>query len=156
MERYTNRDATVGAAMHGVSHLLKLCGENIGRDGLRDTPRRVVKSFLEMTKGYNDDPQEILSATFQDDCDEMVVLRGASFISLCEHHLMPFIGTASMAYIPNGRVVGISKLARLVDCFARRLQIQEKLTQQIAESIMNVLNPKGCGIIIRASHMCMQ
>jgi GTP cyclohydrolase I len=142
------------AAADAVTTLLRFIGEDPSRDGLIDTPARVLKAWREMTTGYDDDPAGILSRTFDETSDEMVVLRGISFHSTCEHHLLPFYGEASVGYLP-GKVVGISKLARLVDCFGRRLQIQERMTRQIAESIEHHLEAPGVGVIIRAHHLCM-
>jgi GTP cyclohydrolase I len=142
------------AAADAVTTLLRFIGEDPSRDGLIDTPARVLKAWREMTTGYDDDPAGILSRTFDETSDEMVVLRGISFHSTCEHHLLPFYGEASVGYLP-GKVVGISKLARLVDCFGRRLQIQERMTRQIAESIERHLEAPGVGVIIRAHHLCM-
>ena len=123
-------------------------------DGLRDTPRRVVKAMLEMTAGYDESPEEILSKTFAEHSDELIVLRGIDFHSTCEHHLLPFHGVAHVGYLP-GKVVGISKLARLVHCFARRLQIQERMTQQIASAVETHLDARGVGVIVSAHHLCM-
>lgn len=134
--------------------LLRYIGEDPGRDGLRDTPTRVAKAWREMTSGYDDDPAEILARTFDESSDEMITLRGISFYSTCEHHLLPFYGTATVGYLP-GKVVGISKLARLVECFARRLQIQERMTRQIADAIETHLDARGVGVILRAHHLCM-
>ena len=142
------------SAEQAVATLLRFIGEDTGRDGLLDTPSRVVRAWREMTAGYGEDPAEILSRTFEESSDEMVVLRGISFYSTCEHHMLPFYGTASVGYLP-GRVVGISKLARLVNCFARRLQIQERMTRQIAESVEQHLDARGVGVVIRAHHLCM-
>src|SRR3954454_8372228 len=142
------------AASEAVTTILRFIGEDPSRDGLLDTPARVLKAWREMTSGYADDPAEILARTFEESSDEMVVLRGISFHSTCEHHMLPFYGEASVGYLP-GKVVGISKLARLVDCFARRLQIQERLTRQIAESVEEHLEARGVGVIIRAHHLCM-
>lgn len=139
-----------------VRGILTAIGENPDREGLLDTPKRVVKSWAEIFGGYSLDPKEILSTVFQDGaCDEMVILRDINFSSTCEHHMLPFIGKAHVGYIPNGRVVGLSKLARLVDCFGKRLQIQEKLTQQIADAIETHLQPKGTAVVIEAHHQCM-
>lgn len=138
-----------------VVRQLEWLGENPARDGLKDTPRRVIKSLKELTRGYADDPQAILSKVFSVPCDEMVVLRDMEFWSLCEHHLLPFHGRAYVGYVPDQKVVGISKLARLVDCFSRRLQVQERLTGQIADAVQSHLKPKGVGVVIRATHMCM-
>ena len=133
---------TERSAEDAVATLLRFIGEDTGRDGLLDTPGRVVRAWREMTAGYSDDPAEILSRTFEESSDEMIVLRGISFYSVCEHHMLPFYGTAAVGYLP-GRVVGISKLARLVNCFARRLQIQERMTRQIAASIEEHLDARG-------------
>ena len=143
-----------GAAEKAVVTLLRFIGEDPSRDGLADTPSRVVKAWREMTAGYDEDPAEILSRTFEETSDEMIILRGISFYSTCEHHLLPFRGEAQVGYLP-GRVVGISKLARLVNCFARRLQIQERMTRQIAEAIETHLDAKGVGVVLRAHHLCM-
>ena len=137
-----------------VEVLLCVIGEDTSRDGLRDTPSRVVKALLEMTAGYGDSPAEILSTTFAEHSDELIVLRGIDFYSVCEHHMLPFHGVAHVGYLP-GRVVGISKLARLVHCFARRLQIQERMTQQIAHAVETHLQARGVGVVIVAHHLCM-
>jgi GTP cyclohydrolase I len=142
------------AAKQAVTTILRFIGEEPERDGLLDTPARVVKAWREMTAGYREDPAEILSRTFEESSDELVILRGISFHSVCEHHLLPFIGTASVGYLP-GKVVGISKLARLVHCFARRLQIQERLTRQIADAVAAHLDARGVGVIVKAHHLCM-
>ncbi len=142
------------AAEEAVATLLRFIGEDPYRDGLNETPARVVKAWREMTAGYEEDPAEILSRTFEESSDELIMLRGIAFYSTCEHHLLPFYGEASIGYLP-GRVVGISKLARLVDCFARRLQIQERMTRQIAEVIETCLEARGVGVILRAHHLCM-
>lgn len=139
---------------HAVAALLRLIGEDPQRDGLRETPSRVVKALLEMTGGYDESPAEILSKTFAEHSDELIILRGIDFHSICEHHLLPFQGVAHVGYLP-GRVVGISKLARLVHCFARRLQIQERLTQQVAHAVETHLEARGVGVIVTAHHLCM-
>ena len=146
--------ASEKAAEKAVTTLLRFIGEDPARDGLADTPARVVKAWREITAGYDEDPAEILARTFEETSDEMIILRGISFYSTCEHHLLPFYGEAQVGYLP-GRVVGISKLARLVNCFARRLQIQERMTRQIAEAIEEHLEAKGVGVILRAHHLCM-
>jgi GTP cyclohydrolase I len=143
------------AAELGIQNLLRFIGEDPGRDGLVDTPKRVVKAFREMTEGYWQSPSEILTARFEADYDEMVILRDIDFTSLCEHHLLPFVGTATVAYIPQDQVVGLSKLARLTHCFSRRLQLQERMTTQIADAIVEHLNPVGVGVIVKAGHQCM-
>lgn len=139
-----------------VRSFLIAIGEDPNREGLLDTPKRVSKSWKELYKGYSQSPEEILSTVFKDgSCDEMVILKDIEFTSMCEHHVLPFRGKAHIAYLPNGNVVGLSKLARLVDCFAKRLQIQEKMTQQISNAIDQVLKPKGVAVIIEAHHQCM-
>jgi len=138
-----------------VVRLLEYIGENPTRDGLLETPQRVVRAWKEMCCGYGVDPSIALSKTFEQDCDEMIVLRNIQFYSTCEHHMLPFSGVAHVAYLSQGRVVGISKIARTVECFARRLQIQERLTTQITEAIQKALNPLGVGCVIEAQHLCM-
>ena len=137
--------------------IIRWTGDDPGRDGLLETPARLARAFEEFFIGYAGDPREILQKTFEeiDGYDEMIVLRGIPFESHCEHHLAPIIGEATVAYIPTGRVVGISKLARLVEIYARRLQIQEKMTAQIANTIDEVLKPQGVGVLIKATHHCM-
>src|SRR5436309_9255791 len=140
-----------------VRTIIRWTGEDPERDGLRETPARVTRSFEEFFAGYTQDPVGILEKTFEEieGYDEIIVLRGIRFESHCEHHMAPIIGQVWVAYIPNGRVVGISKLARLVDIYAKRLQIQEKMTAQIADAINEVLKPQGVGVISKASHHCM-
>lgn len=140
-----------------VKTLLRWAGDNPEREGLHDTPKRVVKAYEEFYKGYDDDPREILSRTFEEICgyDEMVVLRDIPFESHCEHHMAPIIGHAHVGYLPNKKVVGISKLARIVETYAKRLQVQEKMTAQIADCIQDILEPLGVGVIIQATHECM-
>lgn len=140
-----------------VRTLLRWAGDNPERDGLIDTPKRVAKAFEEYFRGYRDDPETILQKTFEETegYDEMIVLRGIRFESHCEHHMAPIIGRAWVGYIPNGRVVGISKLARVVETYAKRLQIQEKMTAQIANAIESALQPQGVAVVIKAEHHCM-
>jgi len=138
-----------------VQRLIEWIGEDPTREGLLDTPKRVTKALREMTSGYREDPKEILGVTFDVAFDQMVTLKDIPFVSLCEHHMLPFEGKASVAYIPNGRVVGLSKLARVVDTFAKRLQVQERLTQQIAEAINTYVGGLGVGVIIKSRHTCM-
>ena len=140
-----------------VRTLIRWAGDDPGREGLRETPRRVVDAFREFFAGYLVDPAEILRQTFEetDGYDEMVLLRDIRFESHCEHHLAPIIGRAHVGYLPHHRVVGISKLARVVDVYARRLQIQEKMTAQIANTINEILEPKGVAVVIEAAHQCM-
>jgi len=137
--------------------ILQWIGENPDRDGLRDTPDRLIRAYGEYFAGYRQDPEQILRKTFEemDGYDEMVLLRGIPFESHCEHHVAPIIGRAWVAYVPDRRVVGISKLARVVEAYAKRLQIQERLTAQIANAIDQVLKPQGVGVVIKASHHCM-
>lgn len=142
------------AALKGVRAMLSLREER-PREGLAETPSRVVKAFLEMTTGYDQDPAKILSTTFDVKHTELIVVEGVDFVSLCEHHLLPFVGRARVGYLPGSRIVGLSKLARLVDCYARRLQVQERLTNQIATAIMEHLDAQGAGVVLRAEHSCM-
>ena len=145
------------AAEEAVRTLLRWAGDDPAREGLVDTPKRVVRAYEEYFSGYGQDPYAILRRTFEETngYDEMVVLRDIDFRSHCEHHVAPIVGRAHIGYLPNHRVVGISKLARAVDVFARRLQIQEKLTTEIADSIETVLQPRGVGVVIEAAHHCM-
>jgi len=139
-----------------VEAILEELGEQPGRDGLQKTPGRVARSYRFLTSGYGQDPREILNdALFEVSYDEMVVVKDIDFYSLCEHHMIPFFGRAHVAYIPNGRVVGLSKIPRLVEMFARRLQVQERMTTEIAETLEEVLSPKGVGVVVEASHLCM-
>jgi GTP cyclohydrolase I len=137
--------------------ILKWIGEDPGRDGLIETPGRLVRAYREYFAGYDEDPQDILSKTFSevDGYDEMIVLRGVTFESHCEHHIAPIIGRAWVGYIPDKRVVGISKLARVVEIFSKRLQIQERLTAQIANAVDEVLKPCGVAVVVKAAHHCM-
>lgn len=140
-----------------VKTILEIIGEDTAREGLAKTPSRVCKSFEFMTMGYQQDPVQILNeALFTTNNDQMVLIKDIEFYSMCEHHLLPIIGRAHIGYIPNGKVVGLSKIPRMVDIFARRLQIQEQLTEQIAQAIHDVIAPKGVGVIIQARHMCME
>lgn len=139
-----------------VHELVAHLGENPGRDGLKETPYRVARAFRELTRGYQQDPQQVLcSALFDVTYDEMVIVKDIEVFSLCEHHLLPFHGKLHVAYIPTNKVIGLSKTARMVDIFARRLQIQERLTQQVAESIQEAIDPAGVGVICEAQHLCM-
>jgi GTP cyclohydrolase I len=140
-----------------VRVLLRLAGDDPEREGLRDTPKRVVKAYKELFAGYSVDPVALLERTFEevDGYDEIVLLRDIRLESYCEHHMVPIIGRCHVAYLPRDRVVGISKLARLVDAFSKRLQIQERLTAQIADTIDQVLQPRGVGVVIEAGHQCM-
>jgi GTP cyclohydrolase I len=139
-----------------VYQMLKELDPNPDREGLRDTPRRVEEAFRFYCQGYDQDPAtEINSALYEPETDEMVLVKDIELYSLCEHHLAPFFGKAHVAYIPQGKIVGLSKVARLVDVFARRLQVQERLTQQIARALQEAINPLGVGVVIQASHLCM-
>lgn len=136
--------------------LLRRVGEDPSRDGLLKTPDRMERSLQYLTNGYQQSPTEILrGALFDVDYDEMVIVRDIEFYSLCEHHMLPFFGKAHVAYLPQGKVIGLSKVARLVDVFARRLQVQERMTRQVAESIVDAIAPQGVGVILEAQHLCM-
>jgi GTP cyclohydrolase I len=148
-------EKTEGSPEDAVVRLLEYIGEDPNRDGLVETPKRVCKAWRELTQGYGDDAALHLSKVFNDSSDEMVVVSGIGFSSLCEHHILPFTGSATVAYIPNGKVVGLSKIARCVDSFSQRLQVQERLTNQIAEAMMKNLNPKGVAVMLTATHACM-
>ena len=138
-----------------AKEILLALGEDIEREGLKKTPERVARMYAELLGGMHEDPKKHLRSVFTENYDEIVLLRNIPFYSICEHHLMPFIGSAHVAYLPSGTVLGVSKLARIVDCFARRLQTQERLTYQIADFIMNSLKPKGVAVVLEASHSCM-
>jgi GTP cyclohydrolase I len=138
-----------------VREILLAVGEDIEREGLKKTPERVARMYAELLAGMQKDPEKHLRSVFTENYEEIVLLREIPFYSICEHHLMPFIGQAHVAYLPSGRILGISKLARIVDCFARRLQAQERLTYQIADFIMNNLKPQGVAVVLEASHSCM-
>ncbi len=144
-------------AEDAIRILLRWAGENPNREGLLDTPRRVVDAYGDWFSGYQEDPQEFLKRTFEEVAgyDEMIILRDISFESHCEHHMAPIIGRVHVGYLPRGKVVGISKLARVVETYARRFQVQEKMTSQIANCIQEVLHPLGVGVIVDASHQCM-
>ena len=143
-------------AEFAVTDLLYFIGEDPAREGLLDTPKRVVKAWREMTIGYAQDPRTVLGTSFgKEKYDQMILSEPIPFVSVCEHHMLPFTGFAYVGYVPRDRVVGLSKMARLVDCYARRLQIQERLTQQIADTMFSVLKPLGVGVLVNASHSCM-
>jgi len=148
---------TIQEAENAVRTLIAWAGDNPNREGLIETPKRVVNAYRDFFAGYDQNPQEILGKTFEEieDYDDMVLLKDMRMESHCEHHMVPFIGTAHVAYIPNKKIVGISKIARLVDIFAKRLQTQEVMTSQIAETLYNFLEPKGVAVLIDAKHQCM-
>ena len=140
-----------------IKSVLSEIGENPDREGLLKTPERVAKSLNFLTNGYEKDPSQILkSAMFEEEYSQMVLVKEIELYSLCEHHMLPFFGKAHVAYIPNGHIVGLSKIPRVVDVFARRLQVQERLTDQIKDCIQDTLNPKGVAVVIEAQHLCMQ
>ena len=140
---------------NAVREILEAVGEDIDREGLKQTPQRVARMYAELLAGMQRDASEHLESVFTEKYDEIVLLRDIPFYSICEHHLMPFIGSAHVAYLPAGKVLGVSKLARVVDDFARRLQLQERLTVQIADFLMDSLNPQGVVVVLEASHSCM-
>ena len=140
-----------------VSGLLKEIGEDSEREGLIKTPHRVAKSWMTFAQGYKQTPEEVVGdAVFNEKCDEIVVVKDIDFFSLCEHHLLPFKGVAHVGYLPKEKIIGLSKIPRIVDIYARRLQIQERLTQQVADALQDVLSPKGVAVVIEAEHLCMQ
>ncbi len=148
---------TIEKLKYHYREVLRLLGEDVEREGLIKTPERVAKAWSFLTKGYDEDPIAILqSAMFKEEYKQMVVVKDIELFSVCEHHMLPFVGKAHVAYIPNGRITGLSKIARVVECFARRLQVQERLTVQIRDSIQEALDPMGVAVVIEASHMCMQ
>jgi len=148
-------DIDIERIKKAVGEILSAVGEDVRREGLKRTPERVARMYAELLAGMHEDPKVHLRSVFTEKYDEIVLLRDISFYSICEHHLMPFIGSAHVAYLPSGGVLGVSKLARIVDCFARRLQTQERLTGQIADFIMDSLKPQGVAVVLEASHSCM-
>ena len=158
IRRVVESDAGLGGAstQEMYREILSRLGEDPERDGLQHTPSRVEKSMTFLTKGYKEDPGKILrGAMFDVDYDEMVIVKDIEMFSLCEHHMLPFFGKVHVAYIPKGKVIGLSKIPRLVEVFARRLQVQERLTRQIADTIQDAINPQGVGVVIEARHLCM-
>lgn len=140
-----------------VKEVIRILGENVDREGLIKTPERVAKAYQFLMQGYDQDPEAILqSAIFEEDYRQMVIVKDIDFYSMCEHHLLPFFGKAHVAYIPNGRITGLSKVARVVEVFARRMQVQERMTTQIKDCIQRTLNPLGVMVVIEAQHLCMQ
>ena len=157
LQAFTSNEDITNQIGELVRSTLPLIGEDPNREGLVKTPQRVGRAMQFLTKGYHEDPVAILqSAIFNEDCDQMVVVKDIEFYSLCEHHLLPFFGKVHIAYIPNGKITGLSKLPRVVDVFARRLQLQERLTNQIKDCIQQTLQPQGVMVVIEAEHMCMQ
>lgn len=155
IEQYNEEKVTLLSEHYAkiIEHL----GENVHREGLEKTPERVAKAMQFLTHGYDLNPEEILrTAMFKEDHNHMVIVKDIEIYSMCEHHMLPFFGKAHIAYIPNGHIVGLSKIPRVVDAFARRLQVQERLTDQIKDCIQNTLKPKGVAVVIEAKHMCMQ
>jgi GTP cyclohydrolase I len=157
MSEQPKRRPTQAEAEAAVRTLIEWAGDDPDREGLLDTPKRVTKAYQELFAGYESDPREYLARTFEEvgGYDELVVLKDIRVVSFCEHHMLPFLGRAHVGYLPSKRVVGISKLARVVNGFARRLQIQEKLTAEIAEAIQDILQPKGVGVVVVSEHSCM-
>ena len=153
MDKKKHNDVDLGRIENAVREILSALGEETDRAGIVDTPRRVARMYSELLSGMRSDPTEHIRV-FEENYDEIVLLRDIPFYSVCEHHMMPFIGKAHIAYMPDGKVLGISKLARIVDSFARRLQVQERLTGQIADFLMDQLKPKGVAAVIEASHSC--
>ena len=140
-----------------ILDLLKEIGEEPEREGLQKTPHRVAKSWTTFAKGYKQTPEEVVGdAVFNEQCDEVIAVKDIDFFSLCEHHLLPFKGVAHVGYLPEKKIIGLSKIPRIVDIYARRLQVQERLTQQVADALQDVLNPKGVAVVIEAEHLCMQ
>lgn len=157
MKEFQYNDDTTQKLSDVYTKVLGEIGENPEREGLLKTPERVAKAMQFLTQGYNQDPEEILrSALFHEEYSEMVIVKDIEVYSMCEHHMLPFFGKAHVAYIPNGTIVGLSKIPRVVDAFSRRLQVQERLTIEIRDSIQKTLNPKGVAVVLECQHMCMQ
>jgi len=154
--RYLNEEEKMTDFENAIKKILEEIGENPDRQGLVDTPKRIENMYRELTRGYNQSAEEIINkAMFDVDYDEMVVVTNINYYSLCEHHMLPFLGVAHVGYIPRGRVVGLSKIPRIVDMFARRLQVQERMTAQIANVLQEQLDPDGVGVVVEGYHMCM-
>ncbi|WP_246204205.1 GTP cyclohydrolase I FolE [Pallidibacillus pasinlerensis] len=141
--------------VEALRHLIELCGDDPNRDGLLETPQRVLKAFLEYTEGYQEDPKEHLKKVFDVQHRELVLVKDIEFYSICEHHFAPFFGVAHVGYIPNEKITGLSKIARMVDGYAKRFQVQENLTNQIADAVEEILEPQGTMVVVEAKHMCM-
>lgn len=149
-------DLNTDELMKLITRQLQLIGEDPDREGLRRTPLRVATSFRFLTQGYSQDPKEVLNdALFQAKSDEMVIVKDIDFFSLCEHHMLPFFGKCHIAYLPTRQIIGLSKLPRLVDVYARRLQVQERMTHEIATTLQELINPQGVGVVVEAQHLCM-
>ncbi|HEW78889.1 MAG TPA: GTP cyclohydrolase I FolE [Phycisphaerales bacterium] len=155
MGKKGNKKIDIERIEKAVKEILLAVGEDIEREGLKRTPQRVASMYTELLAGMRENPKKHLRSIFTENYDEIVLLRNIPFYSICEHHLMPFIGSAHVAYLPSGTVLGVSKLARIIDCFARRLQLQERLTEQIAAFLMDNLKPRGVAVVLEASHSCM-
>lgn len=154
-EGFSESGIDVPEAERAVLHLINALGEKPDRDGLKNTPRRVARMYLELLRGYHDDPQKIVNgALFNITYDEMVIVRDIEFYSLCEHHILPFLGRVHVAYLPAGKVIGLSKIPRIVDIYARRLQVQERMTRQIADTIQGLLEPYGVAVVVEGLHLC--
>ncbi len=152
---FVDSNINTHAAAEAVLHLINALGENPEREGLKNTPKRVARMYLELLSGYRADPQKVVnSALFNITYDEMVIVRDIEFYSLCEHHILPFLGRVHVAYMPAGKVIGLSKIPRLVDIYARRLQVQERMTRQIADIIQELLEPKGVAVVVEGLHLC--
>lgn len=157
MTETTTENAVQEELRHHIHRILELIGENPEREGLQKTPQRVARAMATLTQGYNQDPVALLnSAKFKEDYSQMVIVKDINFYSLCEHHMLPFYGRVHVAYIPNGYITGLSKIARVVDCFSHRLQVQERMTLQIRQAIQEALHPLGVMVVVEAQHMCMQ
>ena len=155
-ERLTGGEIDASEVQSAVSRILKAVGENPDRDGLKRTPERVARMYAELLSGYHTDPVAVVNdAIFEVEYDEMVIVRDIEFYSLCEHHLLPFMGRVHVAYIPKGKVIGLSKIPRIVDLFARRLQVQERMTRQIADLIHDLIHPQGVAVVVEGLHLCM-
>lgn len=147
---------STNSIIEAITNILLAIGENPKREGLKETPRRVLNSYTELFAGYKQDPEKILSTSFvEGTCDEMIIVKDIEFYSMCEHHILPFYGKVDFGYIPNGKIVGVSKIARLIDVFSRRLQIQERMTSEIADSFEKVIQPQGVMVVVEAVHLCM-